>query len=157
MVSSLSKAHRNFIKFMAFSLAELAGAHADASEFGQKLPAGWTPMSVPAITGNFLGDHKPATALLVQSAEEKQCGVAVLPSEGGGGRSRIVTEFKDIGTNPPELAIFLPGVVKPVCHNGGKCKSIKVETDALSLCFAEASCEVIYFDGEKFRIVFVTD
>lgn len=158
MVGSLSKAYRNFIKFAAFSLAALAVPLTDASELaGQKLPAGWTPMSVPAITGNFLGYHKSATALLVKSAEEKQYGLAVLPSEGEGRRSRIVTKFKDIGANPPELAILAPGVVHPVCHNGGRCKSIKVETEAISLCFGEASCEVIYFDGKLFHTVFVTD
>ena len=157
MACSRSKSYVSFFQLMAFPLALVAAIHANASESDKKLPKGWTPMSAKTITGDFLGDHKPAIALLVRSTKEKQYGVAVLPGESGVSTNLIVTKFKDIDANLPELTVFVPGVVKPVCHNGTKCEPVNVRTDALSLCFGEASCEVIYFDGKRFRTVFATD
>lgn len=45
----------------------------------------------------------------------------------------------------------------PVCHTGGSCAPVKISNEAISLCFGEASCEIIYFDGSAFREFVVTD
>lgn len=116
-------------------------------------------MGLPAISGNFLGNNSSATAILVRTPREMEYGVAILASDDRERSSRIVIKLqaKDIGTNPPALGVVPPGTINPVCHGGGICKPITIKTDAISLCFGEASCEIIYLDGKSFRAAFVTD
>jgi hypothetical protein len=72
-------------------------------------------------------------------------------------QQRIVKTFRAIAPNPPQLSLIKPGNYQPACHNGGDCAPRHIDSEAISVCFGEASCGIIYADGSAFREMAVTD
>jgi len=115
--------------------------------------------SLPVL-GNFRQQGKRDLAMLTHYGKKgrgEQYGVLVFPEAGSGQPGKVVKTFIDSGPNAPRLSLVKPGSYTPVCHNGGPCTPVKLDNEAISLCFGEASCEIIYFSGGAFRELFVTD
>jgi hypothetical protein len=159
------------IRRAAACLLALAGAaHVHAGEpVGQDLPKGWTVLSLPALRGSFLQAHSNDIALLMQNApsgQDDQYGLAMVPDIASGKPATIVKTFIDTGPNAPRLALLPPGSYRPLCHDkpdsqesqrSNQCAPVNIATESISLCFGEASCEIIYFNGKAFRELVVTD
>lgn len=142
----------------AACLIALSGAAAvqAADSAPRPLPAGWQPLALPTLSGNFRKQGDKDTAVLVQNGQDGPYGLAVVP-EADGGQASIVKTFRDIKANPPQLSLVKPGSYKPVCHDGGDCAPLSIANEAIGLCFGEASCQIIYFNGSAFREISVTD
>ena len=115
----------------------------------------WLP-----VLGSFRLQGKRDLAMLTHYGKKGRgdhYGVLVFSDVGNGQPGKVVKTFIDTGPNPPRLSLAKPGSYKPVCHTGGPCAPVKISTEAISLCFGEASCEIIYFDGSAFRELVVTD
>lgn len=115
--------------------------------------------SLPVL-GSFRQQGKRDLAMLTHYGKKgrgEYYGVLVFPEAGSGQPAKVVKTFIDTGPNPPGLSLVKPGSYTPVCHNGGPCTPVNISNEAISLCFGEASCEIIYFNGGAFRELFVTD
>ena len=121
------------------------------------LPEGWQPLPLPTLSGSFLEHGQRGTAMLVQNPQQHTYGVAVAAEPASGATARIVKTFRAIAPNPPQLSLIKPGNYQPACHNGGDCALRHIDSEAISVCFGEASCGIIYADGSAFREIAVTD
>ena len=156
---------------MACLLALAASANADTNSDtpspsatrtldGRALPRGWTALSLPVLPGSFQQQGKRDIALLMYNSHEGQAdqyGLVVVPDASGGLPAKVVKTFTDTGPNAPRLSLIKPGNYVPVCHNGGPCAPVKISNEAIGLCFGEANCEIIYFNGGAYRELVVTD
>ena len=117
-------------------------------------------LPLPVLRGNFLRPGSGDVAMLLHS---EQAGMAdryslvMLPNAASKQPPRVLKNFSAKGPNPPELSLVKPGSYTPVCHDGGRCAPVKIANEAISLCFGEASCEIVYFNGSEFRELVVTD
>ena len=112
------------------------------------------------LTGTLRHPGERDVAVLTHNGKKSggnQYSVIVFPNIGSGQPAKVVKTFIDTGPNAPRLSLVKPGSYKPACHAGGPCAPVKISSEALSLCFGEASCEIIYFDGGTFRELVVTD
>lgn len=132
--------------FTTGALAQLAGP---------ALPSGWTPLPAPTLSGAFLHEGNADTAMLTENRDGY--GLVVVPDDASGGEARVIKTFHAIAANPPQLSIIKPGSYQPVCHNRGDCPPLNISSEAIGLCFGEASCEILYFDGKAFRDIAMTD
>jgi hypothetical protein len=140
------------------AVAWLAAVSAAQAAPATALPPGWQPLAGDGqvLTGQFRAQGDTDTALLVRNGADGSYGLAV--AAGASGQpAAIVKTFARIDANPPKLALVRPGVYKPACAGGESCAPLNIEREAISLCFGEASCEIVYFSGDAFREVFVTD
>lgn len=155
---------------MAGLLALAAHANADTDAGSDAAAAGainehpspqrWQPTSLPVLTGSFRQQGKRDLAVLTHNDKKgrgDQYGVVIFPDAGSGQPAKVVKTFIDTGPNPPRLSLVKPGSYTPVCHAGVPCAPVKISNEAISLCFGEASCEIIYFNGGAFRELVVTD
>jgi hypothetical protein len=118
------------------------------------------PTMSPPVLGSFRQPGKRDLAVLRHDGKKsrgEQYDVVVFPDAGSGQQAKVVKTFIDTGPNPPRLSLAKPGSYTPVCHTGGRCTPVKISNEAISLCFGEASCEIIYFNGGAFRELVVTD
>lgn len=115
--------------------------------------------SIPTLRGNLLHPGSGDLAMLMHTRQSGMdlYGLVVVPNAASGQPPRVVKNFTDKGPNPPRLSLVKPGTYTPVCHDGGQCAPVKIANEAISLCFGEASCEIVYFDGSAFRELAVTD
>ena len=155
---------------MACLLALAAHANADTNSDtpspsdmraldGRALPQGWTALSLPVLPGSFQQQGNRDIALLMYNSHggQHEYGLVVVPDASGGLPAKVVKTFTDTGPNAPRLSLIKPGNYVPVCHNGGHCAPVKISNEAIGLCFGEASCEIIYFNGGAYRELVVTD
>lgn len=142
-------------------IALLDASHIHAAEkMPQSLPAGWDALSMPSLRGNFMHPGSGDVAALMHSKRagtDDLYGLVVVPNAASGQPPRVVKNFTDNGPNPPRLSLVKPGTYTPVCHDGGHCAPVKIANEAISLCFGEASCEIVYYNGNAFRELVVTD
>lgn len=142
-------------------IALLDASHIHAAEkIPQNLPKGWDALSMPSLRGSFMHPGSDDVAVMMHSRQagmDDLYGLVVVPNAASGLPPRVVKNFTDNGTNPPRLSLVKPGTYTPVCHDGGRCAPVKIANEAISLCFGEASCEIVYFNGSAFRELFVTD
>lgn len=133
-----------------------ASARAQTPPGQPALPEGWQALALPTVAGNFRQAGSDDIAMLVKSRDSATYGLAVVPASGGA-QASIVKTFSDIKANPPQLSLVKPGNYQPVCHSGGNCTPQTIAHEAMSLCFGEASCQIIYFTGGSFRELAVSD
>lgn len=145
----------------AVFMTALVGAFpASATEKSTPSTKAEKSLPLPVLRGNFLRPGSGDVAMLMHS---EQPGMAdryilmVLPNAASGQPPRVVKNFSVKGPNPPELSLVKAGTYTPVCHDGGRCAPVKIANEAISLCFGEASCEIVYFNGSEFRELVVTD
>ncbi|MYN42382.1 hypothetical protein GTP55_23850 [Duganella sp. FT109W] len=143
--------HLRWLSFTALLLT--TGALAQAA--GPALPGGWIPLPAPTLSGAFLHEGNADTAVL--TADKDGYGLVVVPDAASGAEARVVKTFHDIAANPPQLSLIKPGNYQPLCHGGGTCPPVSIASEAIGLCFGEASCEILYFDGKAFRDIAITD
>lgn len=148
-------------RLAAVVLTALLGAlSAGAAEKSASSTKAENSLPLPVLRGNFLHAGSGDMAMLMRS---EQVGMAdsyimvVLPNASSGQPPRVVKHFSAKEANPPKLSLVKPGMYTPVCHDGGPCTPVKIANQAIGLCFGEASCEIVYFDGSEFRELFVTD
>lgn len=129
-----------------------------------ELPPGWEPLNAASgdngaltLSGHFQDSAHSGVATLVAKSADGPYGLAVTRDAASGGQASIVKTFSDIKANPPRLSLVKPGKHLPVCHDGGQCVPLNIANEAIGLCFGEASCTVIYFDGGAFGEIAVTD
>ncbi|USX25173.1 hypothetical protein NHH73_21550 [Oxalobacteraceae bacterium OTU3CINTB1] len=118
------------------------------------------PAMAPPVLGSFRQPDQRDLAVLRHNGKKnrgEQYDVVVFPEAGSGQPAKVVKTFIDAGPNPPRLSLAKPGSYKPACHAGGQCAPVKISNEAISLCFGEASCEIIYFNRGAFRELVVTD
>ena len=139
-------------------------AHADAGTSTTADAAAARAISEQAtslpVLGSFRQEGKRDLAMLTHYGKKgrgEHYGVLVFPNAGSGEPGKVVKTFIDTGPNPPHLSLVKPGSYTPVCRTGGPCTPVNISNEAISLCFGEASCEIIYFNGTAFRELFVTD
>lgn len=137
------------------SMAGAIGAHAAVA--APALPKGWHALPLPTVTGAFRQAGTLDTAVLAQNGRDGAYGLVIVPAGSGGEPVRIVKTFHDIATNPPVLSLARPGSYRPACHAGGACEPVAVANEAVNLCFGEAGCDIVYYDGSGFRDMAVTD
>lgn len=141
------------------ALAAHAGAGTNTTTDAAAARAISEQTSLPVL-GSFRQQGKRDLAMLTHYGKKgrgEHYGVLVFPNAGSGEPGKVVKTFIAIGPNPPHLSLVKPGSYKPACHTGGPCAPVKISNEAISLCFEEASCEIIYFDGGAYREIFVTD
>lgn len=141
---------------ISYALLAAAAAYGGSAP-AQSLPDGWSTMATPSVSGIFRQNGPLETAVLVRNTQSGEHGLAIIPANSGSDRGAVVAFFKDVKTNPPTLSLLTPAAFRPVCHKDANCAKLKLDTQAVSVCFGEASCEVIYFDGVRFNEMFVTD
>jgi hypothetical protein len=148
---------------LGFSFLGVASASMAAAK-NVHLPAGWVMMpkekstkdGVVVIEGYFSSRTVKTKAMLVENRTEGTYGLAVTmrPNQ----TAIIIQTFKDIVANPPSLNVVKSGKYSPFCPPERKnCDAFFVKNQAIGLTFDEASGQIIYFDKNKFNIVFVTD
>ncbi|MYM74709.1 hypothetical protein GTP56_21290 [Duganella sp. FT134W] len=109
----------------------------------------------PTLSGAFLHEGSADTAVITENKDGYS--LVVVPDTASGGKARVVKTFHDIAANPPQLSLIKPGSYQPVCHSGDDCPKVSIASEAIGLCFGEASCEILYFDGKAFRDIAITD
>jgi hypothetical protein len=145
------------------ALCASACVHA-AAFAGGDLPPGWQPLDAPPgtapLSGHFQQPGATATALLAQNTRDARHGLAIVADAADAAARRpavIVETFSAGGPNPPRLSIVTPGTYQPRCAANSACAPLVIANDAIGLCFGEASCTVIYFDGATYREAAMTD
>jgi hypothetical protein len=131
---------------------------ADLAAAARPLPEGWLPLSVPTLPGSFLREDTRDIAFLMQKGG--RYGVVVMPDAASGLPASVVKTFGPGEVNPPQLSLIKPGSYRPACHSdgsGGDCAPLTLATEAIGLCFREASCEIIYYAGNAFHEIAITD
>ncbi|MET0268641.1 MAG: hypothetical protein ABW202_23870 [Duganella sp.] len=124
---------------------------------GVTLPQGWRPYFQPSVSGAFLRPGAHNVAMLVRNEEQHLSGVLVLTFVDDSGTASVIKTFKEDDTNPPKLSLLQPGNYRPACHQGGPCQPTHIANEAISLCFGEASCAILYAEGDSFRELAVSD
>ncbi|MYM83265.1 hypothetical protein GTP44_15025 [Duganella sp. FT50W] len=141
-------------KFRLSLCALLATASVHAATSGTPpLPHGWQALAAPTVSGNFQREGQRDVAVLAKNGATY--GLLVIAA--GNGAVSVVKTFGDIQANPPQWSLVRPGSYQPVCHHGGACAPVEIHTDAISLCFGEASCQIVYFNGKAFSALAITD
>ncbi|TYQ07345.1 UNVERIFIED_ORG: hypothetical protein JN05_04349 [Zoogloea ramigera] len=130
-----------------------------ANEHGVPTPAGWMAMPLPSIRGHIQAADTDDVVQLMYSDEQKLAGAVMVSFTPGGGYAGILKTFRydDSDTNPPRLSMIEPGDYPPACHPGNSCETVHIAQQAVGLCFGEASCRILYFDGKELRDVVMTD
>jgi hypothetical protein len=144
----------------ALALSATGAAMAALPDGGVAMPAGWMVMALPNVRGNFRAPDSNDGAQLMYNQDRKLAAVVAFTfAPGGGGQSTIVTTFPDEeGTDsPPRLALLPPGDYAPACSEGGQCQPVHIANQAVHLCYARASCSIIYFDGAAYRDIAVNN
>lgn len=124
---------------------------------GVALPPGWMVLHLPSLNGHFRAPDSNDNALLVYREEQGLSGLVVVTFTPDGGQASMVKTFRDDQVNAPVLSLIEPGDYQPVCHAGTPCEKVHIEHQAIGLHFGEASAAIIYFDGQQYREIGMTD
>ena len=142
------------------SQADVDRLIAYGKKHGVQTPAGWMPLILPSIRGHIQSPETDDVVQLMYNDEQKLAGaVMVTFTPGGGGYASILKTFKygDADGNPARLSIIEPGDYLPACHPGNACQKVHIANQAVGLCFGEASCRILYYEGKEMRDVVMTD
>lgn len=142
------------------SQADVDRIAAYADKHGVQTPAGWMGMPLPSIRGHIQAADSDDVVQLMYNDEHQLAGVVMVTfAPGGGGHAGILTTFKyqDSDANPPRVSMIEPGDYLPACHPGSSCEKVHIAHQAVGLCFGEASCRILYYDGKQLRDVVMTD
>ncbi|OYO28569.1 hypothetical protein [Janthinobacterium sp. PC23-8] len=155
---------RRFAQTFAAGLLTLAAAAttnavAAQGQAGVQTPPGWTMMPLPAIRGHIQSADTDDNVQLMYNDEQKLAGVVMVTFTPGGGYAGILKTFKynDGDANPPRLSMMAPGDYLPACHPGSPCEKVHIANQAVALCFGEASCRILYYEGKELRDIVMTD
>lgn len=142
------------------SQADVDRLKAYGKKHGVQTPAGWMPMILPSIRGHIQSPGTDDAVQLMYNDEQKLAGVVMVTfTPGGGGYASILKTFKylDSDANPPRLSMIAPGDYLPACHRGNACDQVHIANQAVGLCFGEASCRILYYEGKEMHDVVMTD
>ena len=140
------------------SQADVDKIVAYANKHGVQTPTGWMAMLLPSIRGHIQTADTDDVVQLMYN-EQKQAGAVMVTFTPGGGYAGILKTFgyKHSDANPPRLSIIQPGDYLPACHPGNPCEKVHIAQQAVGLCFGEASCRILYFEGRELRDIVMTD
>jgi len=130
-----------------------------ANQHGVPTPAGWMPMPLPSIRGHIQTADTDDIVQLMYNDEQKLAGAVMVTFTPGGGYAGILKtfSFEDSDANVPRLSMIEPGDYLPACHPGNPCETVHIAQQAVGLCFGEASCRILYFEGKQLRDIVMTD
>ena len=118
------------------------------------------PLILPSIRGHIQSPETDDAVQLMYNDEQELAGVVMVTfTPGGGGYANILKTFKylDSDANPPRLSMIEPGDYLPACHPGDACEKVHIANQAVGLCFGEASCRILYYEGKDMHDVVMTD
>lgn len=140
--------------------ATTAAATADVQgQVGVQTPPGWRMMPLPSIRGHIQSADTDDNVQLMYNDDQQLVGVVMVTFTPGGGYSSLLKSFKynEGDANPPALSMITPGDYQPACHPGSSCEMVHIANQAIGLCFGEASCRILYYDGRELRDIVMTD
>lgn len=145
-----------FITLAATTGATSANAQ---GQVGVQTPAGWRMMPLLSIRGHIQGADTDDNVQLMYNDDQQLVGVVMVTFTPGGGYASLLKSFKynEGDANPPALSMIAPGDYQPACHPAGSCDTVHVAKQAIGLCFGEASCRMLYYDGKELRDIAMTD
>ena len=144
---------------LAAATATNASAAGAPTPAGVQTPPGWRLMPLPSIMGHIQHADTDDSVQLMYDDDQQLVGVVMVTFTPGGGNSRLLKSFKykEGDANAPALSLMAPGDYQPVCHPGNSCEPVHVASQAIGLCFGEASCRILYYEGKELRDVVMTD
>ena len=130
-----------------------------ANKHGVQTPTGWMAMPLPSIRGHIQTADTDDVVQLMYNDEQKLAGAVMVTFTPGGGYAGILKTFsyEDSDANPPRLSMIEAGDYLPACHPGNPCETVHIAQQAVGLCFGEASCRILYFEGRELRDIVMTD
>lgn len=146
-----------------FTLAVAPATNATAADAqspaGVQTPAGWRLMPLLSIRGHVQSADTDDNVQLMYNDDQQLAGVVMVTFKPGGGYSSLLKSFKykEGEANPPALSLMAPGHYQPACHPGSSCETVHIGNQAIGLCFGEASCRILYYDGKALRDIVMTD
>ncbi|MGK5023347.1 hypothetical protein [Janthinobacterium sp. RB2R34] len=144
--------------FITLAATTATTANAQA-QVGVQTPAGWRMMPLLSIRGHIQNADSDDNVQLMYNDEQQLVGVVMVTFTPGGGYSGLLKSFKynEGDANPPVLSMIAPGDYRPACHPGSSCEAVHIANQAIGLCFGEASCRILYYDGKELRDIVMTD
>lgn len=141
------------------SQADVDKIVAYANKHGVQTPTGWMAMPLPSIRGHIQTADTDDVVQLMYHDEQKLAGAVMVTFTPGGGYAGILKTFnyEDSDANPPRLSMIEPGDYLPACHPGNPCETVHIAQQAVGLCFGEASCRILYYEGKELRDIVMTD
>lgn len=144
---------------LAATTAAVAAAADTQGQVGVQTPAGWRMMPLLSIKGHIQGADSDDNVQLMYNDDQQLVGVVMVTFTPGGGYSSLLKSFRynEGDANPPALSLMAPGDYQPACHPGSSCETVHIANQAIGLCFGEASCRILYYDGKELRDIAMTD
>jgi hypothetical protein len=124
---------------------------------GVATPAGWMATPLPQVRGHIQAPGTDDTAMVMFNDSLNLGGVVLVTFTPGGGYANIIKTFKFDEANPPQLTLLEPGDYMPLCHPGTPCEKVHSDNQVISMCFGEASCRILYFEGNQLHDIVTTD
>lgn len=134
---------------------QLVAAHKDRP--GVAMPTGWMATPLPEVRGHIQAPDTDDVGMVMFNDSLNLGGVVLVTFTPGGGYANIIKTFKFDEANPPQLTLLEPGNYMPLCHPGTPCEKVHSDNQVISMCFGEASCRILYFEGNQLHDIVTTD
>ncbi|MTK63130.1 MAG: hypothetical protein F8N15_00965 [Methanobacterium sp.] len=109
------------------------------------------------VTGKFFGENVLYGAAVVSNGQNKNRAIVVF-SLNKSSKNFTIMEFNEkLKQSDIIISIVHPGKYDTSCKNWKNCPQIILKNDAIGVCYGEESCEIVYYEDNAFKEVFLTD